>query len=86
MVDRLGERSGGRLRIVDLLHTAPGHPVTATYARMVVEASLRREIAGQGVLASGGCTSVRTVSERRSAGLGLPHGGHHAGVDRRALG
>lgn len=54
MVDRLGERSGGRLRIVDLLHTAPGHPVTATYARMVVEASLRREIAGQGVLLRAG--------------------------------
>lgn len=54
MVDRLGERAGGRLRIVDLLHAAPGQPATTTYARMVLEAGLRREISGQGVLLRAG--------------------------------
>ncbi|OIQ85836.1 replicative DNA helicase [mine drainage metagenome] len=54
MVDRLGERSGGRLRMPDLLRTTPGCPATTTYARMVVEAGLRREIAGQGVLLRAG--------------------------------
>ncbi|MDO8119694.1 DnaB-like helicase N-terminal domain-containing protein [Isoptericola sp. b490] len=54
LVDRLGERSGDRLRVVDLLHDAPGIPATLTYARMVAEAGLRREVAGQGVLLRAG--------------------------------
>ena len=54
LVERLGDRSGDRLRVVDLLHHAPGTPSTLAYARMVAEAGLRREVAGQGVLLRAG--------------------------------
>ncbi|HEY3547797.1 MAG TPA: DnaB-like helicase N-terminal domain-containing protein [Propionicimonas sp.] len=54
MVERLGERLGQRLRVFDLLHTVPMHCRPATYAPMVLEASLRREIAGQGVVLRAG--------------------------------
>ncbi|WP_149203857.1 DnaB-like helicase N-terminal domain-containing protein [Actinotalea subterranea] len=54
MVDRLGERSGGRLRLVDLISVVPARPDPAVYARLVVQAGSRREVAGQGVLLRAG--------------------------------
>ena len=54
MVGRLGERSGGRLRLVDLIAVVPARPDPAVYARLVAQAGSRRDVAGQGVLLRAG--------------------------------
>jgi len=48
--DRVGPRRADLPRILDLLHAAPVRPHPLRYAAMVLESSLRREVAGHGVL------------------------------------
>ncbi|WP_298458267.1 DnaB-like helicase N-terminal domain-containing protein [uncultured Cellulomonas sp.] len=54
MVGDLGPRRADIVRIHDLLAAAPTSPEPAVYARMVLDAGLRREVAGLGVLMRAG--------------------------------
>ena len=63
MIERLGHRVADAPRIVDLLQAAPVHPVGREYAALVVEASIRRQVARFGVLLQGAAlTAVTTES------------------------
>ncbi len=50
LMTRVGPRRADLARLSDLLHVTPLRPDTDSYARIVLEASLRREVTGQGVL------------------------------------
>ena len=50
LLDRVGARRADLTRVVGVLQLTPAHPEPAAYARMVLESSLRREVALQGVL------------------------------------
>ena len=63
--DRLGPRRADLPRIVDLLQVAPVRPQPLRYAAMVLESSLRREIAGQGVLLRAAALSTALAQESR---------------------
>ncbi|MGW6130800.1 DnaB-like helicase N-terminal domain-containing protein [Cellulomonas sp. NPDC055163] len=54
MLAELGPRRANIVRIHDLLAAAPTKPDPVVYARMVLDAGLRREIAGLGILLSAG--------------------------------
>lgn len=54
LVERLGPERGAVIRVHDLLQAAPSQPDACVYGRFVLEAGLRREIAGQGVLLEAG--------------------------------
>ncbi|WP_448060623.1 DnaB-like helicase N-terminal domain-containing protein [Cellulomonas hominis] len=54
MLGDLGPRRANIVRVHDLLAAAPVAPQPAVYARMVLDAGLRREIAGLGVLLRAG--------------------------------
>lgn len=54
MLGDLGPRGANLVRVHDLLAAAPVAPEPAAYARMVLDAGLRREIAGLGVLLRAG--------------------------------
>lgn len=54
MVDRLEPRRGDPVRVADLFAAAPTPAHPETYARMVLDAGLRREVAGNGVLLRAG--------------------------------
>lgn len=54
MLGDLGPRRANIVAIHDLLAAAPTTPDPATYARMVLDAGLRREVAGLGVLLRAG--------------------------------
>lgn len=60
-----GVRRGGLSRIVDLLQVVPVRPHPRRYAAMVLESSLRREIAGQGVLLRAAALSAALTQESR---------------------
>jgi replicative DNA helicase len=63
--DRLGPRRADLPRIVDLLQAAPVRPQPLRYAAMVLESSLRREIAGQGGLLRAAALSAALAQESR---------------------
>lgn len=65
VVRRLGHRKADLPRVVDLLQAAPIHPHGQRYASMVLEASLRREVACQGVLLQEAALSA-SLSQRSS--------------------
>ena len=65
LVGRLGHRKADLPHVVDLLQAAPIHPHGQRYASMVLEASLRREVACQGVLLQGAALSA-SLSQRSS--------------------
>jgi hypothetical protein len=78
LVERLGARRADVVRLADLLHVTPRRPAAATYARMVAESGLRREVAGQGVLLKAGalqsaltCESVPVASTCALVDAGL---------------
>ena len=50
LLDRVGARRADLTRVVGVLQVTPPRPDPAVYARMVLESSLRREVAQQGVL------------------------------------
>ncbi|MCR6494534.1 DnaB-like helicase N-terminal domain-containing protein [Cellulomonas sp. P24] len=54
LLERLGARQAAIVQIHDLLESTPPHPEPAVYGRMVLDAALRREVAGQGVLLRAG--------------------------------
>ncbi|WP_315092759.1 DnaB-like helicase N-terminal domain-containing protein [uncultured Cellulomonas sp.] len=64
LTERLGTRRANLPRLADLLHVTPPHPHAVTYARMVLDGGLRREIAGAGVLLR--AAAVRCASDRMS--------------------
>lgn len=64
LVERLGTRRANLPRLADLLHVTPPHPHAVTYARMVLDGGLRRELAGTGVLLR--AAAVRCASDRMS--------------------
>lgn len=63
--DRLGPRRADLPGIVDLLHATPVRPQPRRYAAMVLESSLRREVAGQGVLLRAGALSTSLAQQSR---------------------
>jgi replicative DNA helicase len=67
LVDRHGYRRADLPRIIDLLQAAPVRPAAATYATMVLEAALRREVAAQGVLLKAAALSAALAGESRPA-------------------
>jgi hypothetical protein len=54
LLRRLGPTRADLVRVANLLHDLPPHARPETYAVMVLEASLRREVAAQGVLLRAG--------------------------------
>lgn len=50
LIDRVGQHQAHQPHLIDLLQAAPIRPNGRRYAAMVLEASLRRQVAGQGVL------------------------------------
>lgn len=61
--NRLGPQHANLPRILDLLRTAPVPPQPLRYAAMVLESSLRREVAGQGVLLRAAALSAALARE-----------------------
>lgn len=58
LLARLGPSRADLPRIVDLLRAAPPRPDPLAYAALVLEASLRREVGGVGVLLRAGATAA----------------------------
>lgn len=58
LIDRLGPTRGDAVRLTTLMRTAPARPSPSVYAQMVLEAALRREVAGLGVLLRAGALSA----------------------------
>jgi replicative DNA helicase len=58
LLDRLGATRAAVVRIADLLRVTPTHADPATYAVMVLDAALRREVAAQAVLLRAGALSA----------------------------
>lgn len=73
LVERLGYRKADLPRVLDLLQAAPIHPHAQRYAAMVLEASLRRQVACHGVLLEAAALSASLEMQRgpvaRTAGL-----------------
>jgi replicative DNA helicase len=65
LVERFGYRRADLPRVVDLLQAAPVRPAAAVYGAMVLEASLRREVAGQGVLLRAAALQASLARESR---------------------
>lgn len=85
--DRVGPTRADLPRIVGLLRAAPVRPTTQRYAAMVLESSLRREVAGQGVLLRASALSGALTQERRPVltGTALVDGALRAGEGRWQL-
>lgn len=64
LVERLGVRRANLPRLADLLHVTPPNPDAVTYARMVADGGLRREIAGTSVLLR--AAAVQCAADRMS--------------------
>jgi hypothetical protein len=62
LTERFGARRANLPRLADLLHVTPPRPDPVTYARMVLDGGLRREIAGTGVLLR--AAAVQTACDR----------------------
>ena len=75
LTDRVGHHQAQQPHLVDLLQAAPIRPNGRRYAAMVLEASLRRQVAGQGVLLRAAALSAAL------SGHGRPVAGVTAVVD-----
>ena len=62
LIGRLGSRRANAPRLADLLHVTPPRPDPVVYARMVLDAGVRREIAGTGILLR--AAAVQTATDR----------------------
>jgi replicative DNA helicase len=58
LLDRVGPTRAALVRLTDLLRATPTHPDPRSYALMVLEAALRREVATLGVLLRAGALST----------------------------
>jgi hypothetical protein len=65
LMQRLGPARADLPRVVGLLQAAPDRPQPTTYAAMVLESSLRREVAGQGVFLRAAALSAALTGGRR---------------------
>ena len=65
LLERVGPRRADLPRIAGLLHATPVRPRPLRYAAMVLESSLRREVAGQGVLLRAAALSAALAQESR---------------------
>ena len=65
LLERVGPHRADLPRIIGLLRTAPVRPQSQRYAAMVLESSLRREVAGQGVVLRASALSAALCQERR---------------------
>ena len=65
LLERVGPRRADLPRIAGLLHAIPVPPRPLRYAAMVLESSLRREVAGQGVLLRAAALSAALAQESR---------------------
>ena len=85
--DQVGGQRADLVRVLGLLRVAPVPAQTERYAAMVLEGSLRREIAGQGVLLRASALSVSLNFERRPllAGTALVEQALIAGENRWQL-
>lgn len=63
LIDRLGAQHAAVVQVHDLLEATPPRPDPVTYGRMVLDAALRREIAGQGVLLQAGTLQAALSGE-----------------------
>ena len=79
LLDRLGHRRAELPRVQEVLCCVPAPAATAHYARMVLEASLRREVACQGVLLQAGALAAALQRDARPVTVG-------ASMVRTALG
>jgi replicative DNA helicase len=61
--DRIGPRRANLPHLVDLLQIVPTHPQPARYAALVLDASLRREVAQHGVLLRAGALSAALAGQ-----------------------
>lgn len=68
--DRVGPARADLPRLVGLLRTAPARPHPQRYASMVLESSLRREVAGHGVILRAAALSSALTHERRPVLVG----------------
>lgn len=64
LLDRVGPHRADLVRIVGLLRVTPVRPRPLQYAAMVLESSLRLEVAGQGVLLRASALSAALTQER----------------------
>lgn len=67
LVDRFGPARAHLPQLMDIAAVTPDHPDAPTYARMVVDSGLRREIAGLGVLLRAG--ALQTAQDRTALPL-----------------
>lgn len=65
LMERLGPQRADLPRVIGLLQAAPDRPQPTAYCVMVLEASLRREVAGQGVLLRAAALSTALTGQRR---------------------
>lgn len=70
MLDQVGPRRADLVRVAGLFGAAPTRPQPLRYAAMVLESSLRREIAGQGVLLRASALSTAITQDRRPVTVG----------------
>lgn len=68
--EQVGYNRADLVRIVGLLGATPARPHPLRYAAMVLESSLRREVACQGVLLRAAALSAALTQERRSLMVG----------------
>ena len=66
LIDRLGPNYADAVRVADCLRIVPPNPDLRAYTAMVIEASIRREIAGLGVLLQAGALTAVLDSSPRS--------------------
>jgi replicative DNA helicase len=70
LLDKVGPNGADLVRVVGLLWVAPVRPQPLRYAAMVLECSLRREVAGQGVLLRASALSTALTQGRRPVVVG----------------
>jgi replicative DNA helicase len=71
LLERVGPRRADLVRIVGVLQSTPAHAEPAVYGRMVLESSLRREVAMQGVLLRACALSASLNHSSRPLTVGL---------------
>jgi replicative DNA helicase len=87
LLERFGPHRADLPRVVGLLRTVPVRPQSQRYAAMVLDSSLRREVAGQGVVLRASALSAALCQERRPvvAGTALVEDALTAGEGRWQL-
>jgi hypothetical protein len=84
LLDRHGPHRADLPRLVDLLTATPPRPQLEVYARMVLDASIRRDVASQGVLLRAGALQAALTGTAHpvSATTALVHAALDAGENR----